>query len=198
MLKSFEDLRAQFPDLNFRFGGIFYRNIDFEEDKHEIFDLTDDFIILKNNFSNIKAKGGGDSPGDWVGAYSKVLNFNWRDGTKLIILTDAAHTQEFCGKENHEEENGKLLNIFESVAGKDINIFSFIIESKAKITFEVCENYYKNIKNFIKFFLLILTLDNLAIFSANNFFILSLKPIIKDLYSVKSSNPNLFIKENVI
>ena len=54
------------------------------------------------------------------------------------------------------------------------------------------------IYNFIKFFLLILTLDNLAIFSANNFFILSLKPIIKDLYSVKSSNPNLFIKENVI
>ena len=152
-LKVSEDLRAQFPNLNFYFGGIFYRDpIDSKEDEHEIFDLTDDFLTLKNNFSKIIAKGGGDSPEDWVGAYSKVLNFNWRDGTKLIIhiADSAAHTKEFCGEENHEEENGKLPKILESVAGKDIKIFSFAIQLKAKTSFEVCENYYKKYNGFYK------------------------------------------------
>ena len=154
-LKISEDLKNQFPDLDFRFGGIFYRDpIDKPTDIHEIFDLTNDYEDLKNKFSNVKADGGGDDPEDWVGAYSSALNLNWRDGTKLIIhIADAAaHTKEFCGEINHEEEAGKLQKILKSVADKNIKIFSFAINQSAKSSFQVCESYYSKYKGFFKTF----------------------------------------------
>jgi hypothetical protein len=154
-LKISEDLKNQFPDLDFRFGGIFYRDpIDKPTDIHEIFDLTNDYEDLKNKFSNVKADGGGDDSEDWVGAYSSALNLNWRDGTKLIIhIADAAaHTKEFCGEINHEEEAGKLQKILKSVADKNIKIFSFAINQSAKSSFQVCESYYSKYKGFFKTF----------------------------------------------
>jgi len=100
-----EELKLKFPHLEFYFGGIFYRDpIDCEEDVHDVFDLTNRMSELKDNFRNIKATGGGDEPEDWVGAYEKAINsINWKDGTKLVIYIadSAAHTQEFCGNENH-------------------------------------------------------------------------------------------------
>ena len=99
-IKISEDLQSQFPDLNFRFGGIFYRDpIDSIKDEHEVFDLTNDYYNLKNSFLKIVAEGGNDIQEDWVGAYNMALNLNWRDGTKLIIhIADSpAHTIEFCG-----------------------------------------------------------------------------------------------------
>ena len=95
-----EDLQSQFPDLNFRFGRIFYRDpIDSIKDEHEVFDLTNDYYNLKISFLKIVAEGGNDIEEDWVGAYNMALNLNWRDGTKLIIhIADSpAHTIEFCG-----------------------------------------------------------------------------------------------------
>ena len=154
-LKVSEDLKNQFPGLDFQFGGIFYRDpIDSQDDKHEVFDLTNDYESIKSNFSRIKADGGGDSPEDWVGAYLNALNLNWRDGTKLIIhiADDSAHTKEFYGKENHEEEAGKLPLILKSCADKNIKIFSFSIEEKAKQSFEVCQKYYSEYKGFYKIF----------------------------------------------
>ena len=41
---------------------------------------------LKTKISPIREYGGGDTPEDWVGAYSLVLNkMSWRNGNKLII-----------------------------------------------------------------------------------------------------------------
>ena len=151
-----EELKLKFPHLDFYFGGIFYRDpVDSKEDIHEVFDLTNDILELKNNFRNIKADGGGDQPEDWVGAYEKAINsINWKDGTKLIIhIADAgAHTKEFSGKENHEEEAGKLPKMLSLCAKKGIKIIGFSIEEIAKRSFDVCEQYYKSFNGFYKIF----------------------------------------------
>ena len=151
-----EELKLKFPHLEFYFGGIFYRDpIDSKEDVHEVFDLTNNITELKNNFKNIKAEGGGDDPEDWVGAYEKAINsINWKDGTKLIIhIADAsAHTKEFFGQENHEEEAGKLPKMLSLCAQKGIKIIGFSIEEKAKKSFDVCEEYYKKFNGFYKVF----------------------------------------------
>ena len=151
-----EELKAKFPYLEFYFGGIFYRDpVDSKQDEHEVFDLTNDMSRLIDNFKNIKANGGEDEPEDWVGAYERAINsINWKDGTKLIIhIADApAHTKEFCGKKNHEEEAGKLPRILSMCAKKGIKIIGFSIDEAAKKSFDVCELYYKSYKGFYKTF----------------------------------------------
>ena len=151
-----EELKLKFPHLEFYFGGIFYRDpIDCEEDVHDVFDLTNRMSELKDNFRNIKATGGGDDPEDWVGAYEKAINsINWKDGTKLVIhiADSAAHTQEFCGNENHEEESGKLQKVLKICADKGIKIIAFAINDMAKLSFDVCEKYYNNYNGFFKSF----------------------------------------------
>lgn len=151
-----DELKLKFPHLEFYFGGIFYRDpIDSKEDIHEVFDLTNDIMELKNNFKNIRARGGGDEPEDWAGAYEKAINsINWKDGTKLIIhIADApAHTIEFCGEINHEEENGKLQNMLALCAQKKIKIIGFSIDEKAKKSFDIAEQYYKYFNGFYKTF----------------------------------------------
>ena len=151
-----EELKIKFPHLEFYFGGIFYRDpVDSEEDIHEVFDLTNNMSELRDDFRNIKATGGGDDPEDWVGAYEKSINsINWKDGTKLIIhIADApAHTKEFCGKENHEKEAGKLPKMLKICADKGIKIIGFSIDENSKKSFEVCEQYYKQYKGFYRIF----------------------------------------------
>ena len=151
-----EELKNTYPNLDFYFGGIFYRDpIDFKTDKHEVFDLTKDIEELKSNFGKIKADGGGDDPEDWVGAYTKAINnINWKDGTKLIIhFADApAHTKEFCGYDNHEEESGKLPKILKSCCEKNIKIICIPIYEIAKKSFEKCEKYYSENKGFYRIF----------------------------------------------
>jgi len=151
-----EELKEKFQYLEFYFGAVFYRDpIDSHEDKHEVFDLTDKIFELKENFGKIKVNGGGDDPEDWVGAYNKIINdFNWKDGTRLIIhITDApAHTKEFCGEINYENENGKLPKLLKLCAEKNIKIISFSIKPNAKISFNVCKKYYNEFKGFYKIF----------------------------------------------
>ena len=150
------DLKSKFPYLDFYFGGIFYRDpVDSPKDIHEVFDLTNDMEKLKINFSSIKAEGGGDNEEDWVGAFEKVLNsINWKDGTKLIIhIADApAHTCEFCGRINHEEQNLKMLPLLKKCVEKNIKIIGFSINDIAKISFERCEEYYNAYKGFYKIY----------------------------------------------
>ena len=151
-----EELKIKFPQLDFYFGGIFYRDpIDSFDDIHEVFDLTNNILELKDNFRNIKATGGGDEPEDWVGAYEKIINaINWKDGTKLIIhIADSpAHTQLFCGEMNHEEEKEKLPRLLNQCAEKGIKIIAFSINEKAKMSFEVCQIIYNNLQGFYKIY----------------------------------------------
>jgi len=87
-----EELRKLYPEMNFQYGYVFYRDpIDSPSDIHEVIDLTDDVNSLPDKIKRIIARGGGDLPEDWVGAYKKANEeISWRNGNKVIIhLADA-------------------------------------------------------------------------------------------------------------
>ena len=82
-----KELRKTYPDKNFKYGYIFYRDpIDSHSDIHEVIDLTDNVNSIPEKIAVIRATGGGDLPEDWAGAY-KLVNekISWRDGEKVII-----------------------------------------------------------------------------------------------------------------
>ena len=63
-------LRNTYPEMNFQYGYIFYRDpIDSKEDKHEVINLTDNVNSFPEKIGKIQATGGGDLPEDWAGAY---------------------------------------------------------------------------------------------------------------------------------
>ena len=69
-----EELRKLYPEMNFQYGYVFYRDpIDSPSDIHEVIDLTDDVNSLPDKIKRIIARGGGDLPEDWVGAYKKQM-----------------------------------------------------------------------------------------------------------------------------
>ena len=117
-----EDLRQTYPEMNFKYGYIFYRDpIDSKGDVHETIDLTDNVNSLPNQISKISAYGGGDEPEDWVGAY-KIANekISWRNGVRIIIhLADAgAHGNLFTSYDKYPEEEKKLINELEKCIEK--------------------------------------------------------------------------------
>ena len=141
-------LKNIYPDMKFKYGYVFYRDpIDSLGDIHEIIDLTDDINSLSEKIGKIEAKGGGDEPEDWVGAY-KLANekINWRNGNKVIIhLTDAgAHGKLFTLGDNYPEEEKKLIDEIEKCAKKKINIFGYIIQEPARNTFEELAKIFRN------------------------------------------------------
>ena len=143
-----EDLRKEYPDMNFKYGYIFYRDpIDSEEDKHEIIDLTDNVNSLPNKIKNIKAYGGGDEPEDWVGAF-KLVNekISWRNGIRMIIhLADAgAHGKLFSVDYTYPQEESKLVNELEKCALKNIQIFGYVISEPARKSFNECLKIYRS------------------------------------------------------
>ena len=77
-----KELRNLYPEYNFQYGYIFYRDpIDSPGDKHEIINLTDKVNTLPEEIKKMRAYGGEDIPEDWVGAF-KLANesINWRNG----------------------------------------------------------------------------------------------------------------------
>ena len=107
-----KELRNSYPEYNFQYGYIFYRDpIDSPSDIHETINLTDKVNSLPEQIKTIKADGGGDLPEDWVGAF-KLANekISWRNGLKVIIhLADAgAHGKEFTLSDKYPEESAKL------------------------------------------------------------------------------------------
>lgn len=143
-----KELRKLYPDRNFKYGYIFYRDpVDSHSDTHEVIDLTDNVNSIPEKISKIRAEGGGDSPEDWVGAY-KLVNekISWRDGEKVIIhLADAgAHGKLFTLSDKYPNEEEKLIQELEKCALKKINIFGYIIEDEAKNSFNECAKIYRN------------------------------------------------------
>lgn len=143
-----KELRKLYPEMNFRYGYIFYRDpIDSHSDTHEIIDLTDNVNSFPEKIDKIGATGGGDSPEDWVGAY-KLANekISWRDGRKVIIhLADAgAHGKLFTLSDKYPEEEAKLIHELEKCAEKKINIFGFVIDEEAARSFNECAKIYRN------------------------------------------------------
>ena len=109
-----KSLRQKFPETNFQYGYVFYRDpIDSYNDIHEIINLTDNVNSLPEQISKIRAKGGADIPEDWAGAYKKVNEeINWRNGTRVIFhLADAgAHGKLFTPYDKYPDEEQKLIN----------------------------------------------------------------------------------------
>ena len=142
-------LRQKFPDTNFQYGYVFYRDpIDSHKDFHEIINLTDNVNSLPEKIGKIKAQGGGDLPEDWAGAYKKVNEeIKWRNGTKVIFhLADAgAHGKLFTPYDKYPDEEQKLINELFKCSEKKIKIFGFVIEEEARNSFEKCKEIY--IKN---------------------------------------------------
>ena len=57
-----KELRKLYPDRNFKYGYIFYRDpIDSHSDIHEVIDLTDDVNSIPEKIAKISATGGGRS-----------------------------------------------------------------------------------------------------------------------------------------
>ena len=143
-----KELRKTYPDKNFKYGYIFYRDpIDSHSDIHEVIDLTDNVNSIPEKIAVIRATGGGDLPEDWAGAY-KLVNekISWRDGEKVIIhLADAgAHGKLFTLSDKYPNEEIKLIQELEKCALKKINIFGFVIEEDAKNSFNECAKIYRS------------------------------------------------------
>ena len=141
-----KELRKLYPEYNFQYGYIFYRDpIDSPSDIHEIINLTDQVNTLPEQISKIRAIGGGDLPEDWAGAY-KLANekINWRKGLKVIIhLADAgAHGKEFTLSDKYILEGNKLKNELLKCSKNNIKIFGFVITEDARNSFNKCQEYY--------------------------------------------------------
>ena len=141
-------LRNTYPEMNFQYGYIFYRDpIDSKEDIHEMINLTDQVNDLPYEIGKIKAIGGGDLPEDWVGAYKKVNNdINWRNGNKVIFhIADAgAHGKRFTPSDKYPDEEKKLIKEIEICCSKNIKIFAFVIEEDSRNSFIECKKIYQS------------------------------------------------------
>ena len=143
-----KSLRQKFPETNFQYGYIFYRDpIDSINDIHEIINLTDNVNSLPEKIGQIRACGGADIPEDWAGAYKKLNEeIEWRNGTKVIFhLADAgAHGKLFTPYDKYPDEEQKLIQEIEICCEKKIKIFGFVIEEDARNSFEKCKDIYRN------------------------------------------------------
>ena len=142
-------------NYDIKFGGVFYRDpIDCLYDKHEYQPLGT-VSELKEGMTYISAKGGGDEPEDWVGAYDLALDerMKWReDSLKIIIhIADAgAHTLRFT-EDDYKHDLKKyeigLVNNIRKCAQKNINIFGYQIGSSPKKSFTECKYIYDSVRS---------------------------------------------------
>ena len=143
------ELNNNYPEFDFNFGAIFYRDkIDSPSDENAFFNLTDNMENLKNNISSIKAYGGGDIPEDWVWGYkTAVEDIAWRKGTRLIIhIADAgAHGKEFSKNDKYPDEGPKLEKYIEKCVEKNIKIIGLKIRIGKKVRSEQSFNKIKDI-----------------------------------------------------
>ena len=149
VISILNELKNKYPDYNFNFGAIFYRDkIDSPSDQNISFSLTDNIESLRNKIKDIKAYGGGDIPEDWVWGYQTAVDFGWRNGTKLIIhIADAgAHGKEFTESDRYPNEGPKLYPIIKRCVEKNIKIIGFNIGIEPKRSFAKIKEIYNNHK----------------------------------------------------
>ena len=106
--------------------------------------------------NSIEAKGGGDTPEDWVGAYEYALNkykMKWRKKSiKIIIhIADAgAHALRFSDddiKHNKKEYEIGLENLIKKCAEERIIIFGYQIGKEPEKSFRECKSIYDQVKS---------------------------------------------------
>ena len=108
VIDIFKELQSKYPEINFNFCSIFYRDkIDSPSDKNDFFLLTDKMENLKSQLPLSEAYWDGDGHEDWVEGYKLTMNnIAWREGTKLIIhiADDSIHGTEFSSGDGHPEQ----------------------------------------------------------------------------------------------
>jgi len=154
VINILKDLQDKFPDINFNFGAIFYRDkIDSPTDKNDFFPLTDNMETLREKISTVNAYGGGDEAEDWVEGYKLATNnIAWREGTKLIIhIADAgAHGKEFSEGDQHLDQGPLLPPYIKTCVDKNIKIIGFKIEESPSQSFKMIKKIYDEYKSTIK------------------------------------------------
>jgi hypothetical protein len=141
------ELQHNQPNVNFKFGAIFYRDpVDAPSDVSSFHELTDNVINLRAKIMGEKATGGGDTPEDWVGCYRILFEkLSWREGSVRIIfhIADApAHGREWGGNCNHQKEGEKLTPLIHRLA-KDGYFFNGICMGSApKPSFDGIKRIY--------------------------------------------------------
>ena len=138
------ELKSKFKKYEFQFGGVFYRDpLEDADCKNEMYDLSDNVASFRDFISKMKARGGGDSPEDWVGGYDLSINkISWRNGLRLICDADA-HGKAFTNeKDNHPQEGDKLPPLIQQCVEKNIKIIGFNIDNYATTSFNQCKKIY--------------------------------------------------------
>ena len=153
-LKISEDLHNLYPNFDFQYGYIFYRDpIDSKDDFHELINLTDQLNEIPEKISKIRAFGGGDNPEDWAGAYKLANDENkWRNGEKVIFhfADDGAHGTKFYSEDKYPEEDEKLLFELQKSCNNNIKIIGIVIEERARNSFDECKKFYQSIGGYFE------------------------------------------------
>lgn len=140
-------LRIDFPDYDFRFGCVCYRdNFKDKSDENEVFQLSDNAEDLALFLDNVEAKGGGgDGPEDWVSAINDALDLDWGDEIKIIIwIADAsAHGKKFGGNDNYPQEEEKLTGLIEKLAKDNFEVTGIAINKYANKCFTEFKKIYE-------------------------------------------------------
>ena len=116
-------------------------------DQNVAIEFDENIENLINELMKVECSGGNDNPEDWNGAIQCALNMNWRDESKkiIILISDAnAHGKLFCGYDNHDEEENKLINAVKALAD---NQFYFIGINIKKGEDEGCKKTLRKIKD---------------------------------------------------
>lgn len=98
---------------------------------------------------NIEPSGGGDGPEDYVGALSNAFEkLSWNDKYKIIVwIADGpAHGKRFCGLQNHQEEESKLLPLIKKLARDEFYFIGIYYNERTLKTFEEMKNIYEQNK----------------------------------------------------
>ena len=146
-----ENIKLKNYDI--KYGGDFYRDpIDSISDKHEYQPLSDVYN-LKKKMESITAKGGGDTPEDWVGGYELIINkitMNWRQKSLKIIIhiADAgAHGKRFSDGDKYDNQEMPLVNLIQQCAYNNISIFGYQIGAHPQRSFSECKKIYDSVKS---------------------------------------------------
>lgn len=146
-----EDLAFQLNSINrsasYRFGCICYRDpVDYILDIHQVFDFNPDIENFSLFLEKVEAFGGGDIPEDFVGALNSAFEkLSWNPEAKkaIIWIADApAHGKRFCGEENHQEEEAKLVPLVKRLAEEGFYFVGISLNGGADRTFSEMRSIY--------------------------------------------------------
>ena len=117
------------------------------DDVHDFIKFTDDIDDVKRFLGTQKAKGGGDGPEDWVGAFDIMFNkLNWGsecDTKCLTIIADAPpHGTVFANQDKYPDEGPKLIEHIKTLVNRKISVKLMSINRYGTQAMEIFKQFY--------------------------------------------------------